>query len=1049
MQRLFGFVFALCATLTLSAQIDKIIDNYPIRNIGPAAMSGRITAIAVPRNTATINFKNTIYIGAASGGVWKSTNAGISWNPIFDEQDIQSIGSIAIDPNNANVIYVGTGEGNPRNSHNSGKGIYKSFDAGKTWKCIGLEATKTIHRIVINPLNSNQIYVAAMGSVWGPNEDRGVFKSNDGGQTWQKVLYTNSTTGCAELILDINNPNKIIANMYDFQRKPYTYRSGGNGGGLYVSNDAGSNWTKLSSKNGLPEGNLGRIGIAISSSNPDRIYALIESKNTAFYRSNDGGTNWYKTSQNPNIGNRPFYYSEIYVDPKNENRVFSIWSQISKSEDGGKNWEILADWGHIHPDHHAFFVHPDDPNFMINGNDGGLNISSDGGQTWRFAENIPVGQFYHVNVDNQIPYNVYGGLQDNGSWIGPGFLFKNGGIQNHDWQELLYGDGFDVAPIENNPNEGYAMYQSGNFFHYNLKTQKTSFIKPVHPNGINLRFNWNAALSLIPQKPNSLYYGSQFLHVSHNKGATWEIISPDLTTNDTAKLHQAQSGGLTIDATGAENYCTIISIAPNPLNPEKEIIVGTDDGQVQQTIDGGKSWSNLTGNIKGLPKNAWIPVIFLDTISQSVQSKNNKFNDTKINIWVVANNYRQNDWNPYLFRSIDGGTTWQSMITPTVKGHCLSIAVDPKNHQLVFLGTDQGLYVSLNGGISWKKWKKFPSCPVQDLKIQTIENDLVIGTFGRGIWIMDDISALRKLTTEISFTKNIQILGNSHGYIFDYNQPNGMRFGADGVWSAPNKPYGCNVNMYLNKKTDDKKIELTGTVYNSKNQLIRTHKFSFDSSGFYRISWRMIEDGFYFPTNQTPKADETLPSGRTVEPCKYKLIITDKSNNKDSAFVEVIYPNYEVDKKLYDQQTVAYNIFKPIVKRAYDAFEGIKQIEKTLNSLNDYKWENDSIKKYIEKMKKPLSDSITVLKNLFMMPDEITYYEESTVRLNDLLSNANSLISQGLSVDQNAFNAIKNAKNETEKVCQRINEFSKSQWIPFAEKLKKETIQIAPKENKY
>jgi photosystem II stability/assembly factor-like uncharacterized protein len=392
-------------------------------------------------------------------------------NSTINIKVIEKVAS-ALEEINANVIYVGTGEGNPRNSHNSGKGIYKSLDAGKTWKYIGLEATKTIHRIVINPLNSNQIYVAAMGSVWGPNEDRGVFKSNDGGQTWQKVLYNNSTTGCAELILDINNPNKIIANMYDFQRKPYTYRSGGNGSGLYVSNDGGNNWTKLSSKNGLPEGNLGRIGIAISSSNPDRIYAIIESKNTAFYRSNDGGNNWFKTSQNPNIGNRPFYYSEIYVDPKNENRVFSIWSQISKSEDGGKNWEILADWGHIHPDHHAFFVHPDDPNFMINGNDGGLNISYDGGQTWRFAENIPVGQFYHVNVDNEIPYNVYGGLQDNGSWIGPGFLFKNGGIQNHHWQELLYGDGFDVAPIENNPNEGYAMYQSGNVFHYNLKTQK-------------------------------------------------------------------------------------------------------------------------------------------------------------------------------------------------------------------------------------------------------------------------------------------------------------------------------------------------------------------------------------------------------------------------------------------------------------------------------------------------------------------------------------------------------------------------------------------------
>lgn len=1044
MQKISALIFSIFTIINVTAQTDKIIDNYPIRNIGPAAMSGRITAIAVPRNTANINYKNTIYIGAASGGVWKSVNGGISWNPIFDDQDIQSIGAISIDPNNANIIYVGTGEGNPRNSHNSGKGIYKSLDAGKTWKLIGLENTKTIHRIIVNPQNSNQIFVAAMGSIWGPNDERGIFKSNDGGATWQKVLYTNSTSGCAELVMDETNPNKLIANMYDFQRKPYTYRSGGNGSGLYISHDGGLNWTKLTNKNGLPEGILGRMGIAISQSNPNKVYALIESSSTAFYRSLDGGNSWSKMTQNPNMGNRPFYYSEIYCDPKNENRVFSIWSQVSKSEDGGKNWDILADWGHIHPDHHAFYIHPDDPKFMINGNDGGLNISYDGGQTWRFAENIPVGQFYHINIDNQIPYNVYGGLQDNGSWVGPGFLFKHGGIQNHNWQELLYGDGFDVAPLENNSNEGYAMYQGGNVYHYNLKSQKTAFIKPVHPNGINLRFNWNTALSLIPQKPNSLYLGSQFLHVSHNNGASWEIISPDLTTNDTSKLHQAQSGGLTIDATGAENYCTIIAIAPSPIYPEKDILIGTDDGQIQITNDGGKNWKNLTSNVIGLPKHAWIPYIFIDTINNPLSLGNKGKSSVWETYWLIANNYRQNDWKPYLFKSNDGGKTWQNMISSEVKGHCLSVLVNPKNHQIVFLGTDQGLYVSFNGGINWKKWKKLPSCPVQDLKFQNIENDLVIGTFGRGIWIIDDITALQKLNQHQDFQKPIQILSVNHGYCQEFNQPQGMRFGADGVWNAPNKPYGSNINLFVNKKSTDKKIELIGKIYNDQNTLIRTHKFNFDSSGFYRFQWRMIEDGFYFPTNQNIKKDETLPAGRNVEPGKYKIVISDKNNFKDSAITEVIYPNQTYNAQYYSSQTKILIEFKSIVNKAFEAYEGLKTMEQNINKISEYKWQNDTFKVHFDRIKKASNDSIILLKNLFMMPDEITYYEEATVRLNNLLELANGLIFQSSDINNNAKIAVQNAKIETEKICNRINNFVSTTWNPLMERVKKETILVVP-----
>jgi len=1045
MQKRFLLIIAIIANLVLNAQVDNVLQNMPLRNIGPAAMSGRITSIAVPRSTASLNYKNTIYCGAASGGVWKSENGGISWKPIFDEMDVQSIGSIAIDPTNANIVYVGTGEGNPRNSHNSGKGIYKSLDGGKTWKFIGLEQTKTIHRIVINPLNPNQIFVGAMGSIWGANEERGVFKSENGGLTWTKVLYVNNTTGCGDLVMDQNHPNKLFACMYDYQRKPFTYRSGGKGSAIYVSHDGGTTWEKLGEKNGLPKGIIGRSGLAIANNQTDRIYALIETEKNTLFRSNDGGQNWSKVTQNPNVGNRPFYYSEIYVDPSNENRIFSIWSQITKSEDGGKSWDILADWGHIHPDHHAFYIHPDDPKFMINGNDGGLNISNDGGITWRFAENIPIGQFYHVNVDQNIPYNVYGGLQDNGSWVGPGFLFKHGGIQNHHWQELLFGDGFDVVPIEGKSDEGYAMYQGGNVYHYDLKTQKTTFVKPVHPNIKNLRYNWNAAIATIPGSPNALYFGSQFLHVSDNKGISWKVISPDLTTNDTSKLHQEKSGGLTIDATGAENYCTILSIAPSPINPWEKVIVGTDDGQVQMTIDGFKSWKNLTNNILGLPKNAWIPMIVIDT--------NKIGGKVSEDIWVVANNYRQNDWKPYLFLSVDNGITWKSMITSDIKGHSLSVHVDPVNKNLVFLGTDQGLWVSFNGGIAWKKWKKFPSCPVQDIKFQATENDLVIGTFGRGIWVIDDISTLRKFTQNVNYTtKSIEILSSTHGYVVDYMQSAGMRFGADGIWAAPNKPYGCNLSLFVNSSKKDgewQKQEFEGLVFDSENKQIRKHKIAFDSTGFYRIQWRMIEDGFYFPSHQTPKTDETLPSGRVVKPGKYKLVIQHKLKRLDSTVVEIQYPMNDFNEADYGKQTSAIQKFKPLVEKSFKIFEGLKSMEKNISFLSDLTWESDSVKAYIQKNKPRLIDSIKQMKSLFMLAEDITYYEESTIRLNTLLEQANAYIYQRSDVGQNVESSILLIESELLKVSKRINWFIENDWKAFENRVKTEKFKMIPEIKKY
>ena len=434
---LFGIVSCF-----LHAQFD--VSNFKamkFRNIGPAGMSGRITAIDVD-----LSNPNRIFVGAASGGVWLSENGGISWSPVFDEQSTLAIGSIKINQKNPSEIWVGTGEGNPRNSLNTGNGIYKSLDGGRTWNKMGLENSKTIHRIIIHRDDSNTVFVAALGSPWGPNADRGVFKTTDGGRTWKKVLYVNDLTGAADMVTDPTNPNKLIVSMWEHKRDPWFFKSGGKGSGLYISYDAGENFKKIEETDGIPKGELGRIGIAVAPGKPNIIYALIEAKENGLYKSVDGGKKWSLVSTK-NIGDRPFYYSELYVDPTNENRIFNVYTYLSMSEDGGNSFKEIANYANdVHPDHHAFWIHPTDPSFIIDGNDGGLNISHDGGSNWYFAGNLPVGQFYHVNVDNDFPYNVYGGMQDNGSWVGPSAVLKRGGIRNHDFQELYFGDGFDVVP---------------------------------------------------------------------------------------------------------------------------------------------------------------------------------------------------------------------------------------------------------------------------------------------------------------------------------------------------------------------------------------------------------------------------------------------------------------------------------------------------------------------------------------------------------------------------------------------------------------------------
>ncbi|NNK90400.1 MAG: hypothetical protein HKO89_07305, partial [Saprospiraceae bacterium] len=416
MKSFFSF-FLIFFSFSFLAGQDIDLEHFKalkFRNIGPAGMSGRITSIDV-----NLRDKDHIIIGAASGGVWESRNGGISWKPIFDDQPTQSIGVVKFNQNNPDEIWVGTGEGNPRNSHNSGAGIFKSIDGGKSWKFMGLKETKLIHRIIINELNPNQVLVGAMGSAWGDSEHRGVYRTNNGGKDWDKMLYIDQNTGVADMVADPSNPNKILAAMWEFHRTPWGFNSGGNNSGLYLSYDGGENWKEITKKEGLPEGDKGRIGLAFAPSKSNIVYALIEADKNGLYKSIDGGEKWSMVSSK-NIGNRPFYYSELYVDPNNENRIYNLWSYVSKSEDGGRTFRTIMDYGNnVHPDHHAFWIDPDDSNYLINGNDGGLNISRDGAKTWQFVLNLPVGQFYHVDVDNDFPYNVYGGMQDNGSWVGP------------------------------------------------------------------------------------------------------------------------------------------------------------------------------------------------------------------------------------------------------------------------------------------------------------------------------------------------------------------------------------------------------------------------------------------------------------------------------------------------------------------------------------------------------------------------------------------------------------------------------------------------------
>lgn len=805
------FLFPLMFSLSTAAETKVKIDSSTFgaikaRAIGPAVMGGRITSLdAVNKNP------QIIYVGSAGGGVWKSINSGHSFRPVFDKHT-QAVGAVAIDQSKPDTVWVGTGETWVRNSVSVGTGLYKTSDGGQNWKLVGLEKSERIGRICINPENSDIVYAAVLGHLWDANEERGVYKTTDGGKTWKKILYVDENTGCADLTMDPQEPDVLYAAMWQFRREPYFFNSGGPGSGLYKTTDGGRNWKKIHS--GLPGENLGRIAVAVAPSRPTRVYALVEAKKTAIYRSDDQGENWLRLDSSVTIGERPFYFSLVVVDPLDYKRVYKPGLIMSVSTDAGKTFEQR--YGGAHGDYHALWVNPDNPHNQVLGTDGGVYVSFDRGNSWRFLNSLPVSQFYHVSFDMEKPYNVYGGLQDNGSWSGPSRSPR--GISNGDWTNVGYGDGFYVLVDPHDKDILYREWQGGNISRLHRSTGESKDIKPYPKEGEPpYRFNWNTPIHVTD---NALYVGAQFLFRSTDKGESWQRISGDLTTNDPRKQRQHETGGITVDNSTAENHCTIYTISESPL--DKNVLwTGTDDGNIQVTRDGGKSWTNVVKNIPGLPANTWCSFIESSRFAAGTA-------------YAVFDGHRTGDMAAYVYKTTDFGKTWQSSSSETVKGYAFVIREDIKKANLLFLGTEFGLFVSVDGGGQWAQFTgDLPNVAVRDIAIHPRDNDVILATHGRGIYIIDDMTLFRKITPEVLETKV---------HFFEPEPVVIKRIGGDARDSNPGEFVGSNpaevgkITYFLKKRHifGDMKLE----IYDPEGKLIKTLP-SGKRRGINIVNWRL------------------------------------------------------------------------------------------------------------------------------------------------------------------------------------------------------------------
>lgn len=872
----------------------ELFGDMTARQIGPALMSGRINDM---ENHPTNN--RIIYAGTAGGGVWKSNDGGATFNSIFDDY-CQSIGAVALDPNDPdNTIYVGTGETWTRNSVSIGDGLYKSVDGGSNWTKMGFEKSERIANIIVNPKNSKEIYVAVLGALWGDSEDRGVYKTIDGGNTWGKILYTNQKTGCADLAMDPKDPNILYASMWEFRRTGWSFESGGENSALYKTVDGGATWNKI--HNGFPEGNLGRLGIAIAPSNPNILYTVIEAnkdERKGLYRSDDAGKSWKQLNNDFGITVRPFYFSRIVVDPKNPDVIVKGGVTGSISRDGGKTFKSL---GNMHSDIHDIIFDINDSDRMYTGTDGGVYRSWNGGTTMEIVENLPLSQFYHISVDDAEPYNVYGGLQDNGSWYGPSS--SPGGIEARDWNSIGGGDGFRVLKHPTKNIIYSEMQGAANVWRYDVDNKRIKTVQPLPQKGFpKLRFNWNAPMAISIHKPDRFYMGSQFLHRSEDMGDTWKIISPDLTTNDPKKQLQENSGGLSIDNSGAENHTTIFTIAESPLD-ENVIWVGTDDGNVQVTQDGGATWVNTAININGLPKNTWTYHIEASSFDKGTA-------------YAVFDGHTMNDTKPYAFKTTDFGKTWTNIISNGVTSFARNIQEDYVNPDLLFLGTEFGLYITVDGGKNWSKFtNNMPAVAVHFIDLHKRTNDLVLATHGRGIIIIDDISPLREINQDI-LLKNVHFFDTKPTIIYEEGNFSG-NFGTETQFTGPNPSRAAQIKYYLKSRHTFGKMTMEIQDMNGK---VISEIEPGKSKGINIINWNysikqpkvakgktFSFGGFKSPNVEAGTYKAVLKKGKDTYEQTFEIIYDPKSNLS----IEDRSLKHKTTMKLYDMtQDLAYMVYE-------------------------------------------------------------------------------------------------------------------------------------------
>jgi photosystem II stability/assembly factor-like uncharacterized protein len=853
--------------VTAASYDSTMLQEFAWRPIGPAVTSGRVVDLAVADRG------KIIYAASASGGVWKSVNAGTTWEPIFDHQSTSSIGDIAIAPSNPEIVWVGTGEANNQRSSSWGDGVYKSENGGKTWTNMGLRTSQHIGRIVVHPANPNIVYVAAQGPLWTDGGERGLYKTTDGGKTWKAVLTISPHTGVTDLVMDPADPSIMYAASFQRQRKAYSFVGGGPESGIYKSTDGGDTWRKITE--GLPNRDIGRIGLSVSESQPRTVYASLETNTTEVYRSDDFGESWTKKGT---YFQYPWYMGQIRVDPKNPDRLYELGVPIFVSEDGGVTNHAIAQAAHV--DYHAMWIDPVDPDHFIIGNDGGVYITHDRGQTVDFIGNLPIAQYYAIDLDNRQPfYYVYGGLQDNNSWAGPSQTRNRQGITNSDWYVTVGGDGFYSAVDPTDPNTVYAESQNGGIIRYDVRTGEQKSIQPQAKFGdVNLRYNWSVPILISPHDHNTVYFASQYLYRSTSRGDAWEQLGGDMTRHmDRDKLPlmgKTWPDNAVARHAGTADFGNISTIDESPIR-KGLLYVGTDDGLIQVSRDGGATWMKIE-KFPGVPDMTYV--------SRVIASSQNEGT-----VYATFDGHRSNDFKPYVLKSTDYGRTWTSIASNLPVSSVQVIREHPRAPNLLFLGNEIGAYYSQNGGRSWSRLQyNLPTVPVHDIRIHPRENDLVIGTHGRGIFIIDDITPLEKLADAERASSPMYLFPVKPTLLFNYNNsiPGGLQ-GAGSLgersYSAPNPPFGSTLT-YLIRDSLPKGRTLSLAIFDSTNKRIRDLTVN-SKRGLHRATWDLRLAPPYF--NPNARGNRGQPQGAFVLPGRYTARLT-LSGRGDSVAAQTV-----------------------------------------------------------------------------------------------------------------------------------------------------------------